>query len=179
VIWASLLYQEGRAQHFVTSGNAVYNRYPEALALKSGMVALGIPAELIVTETQALHTDQNMGFSLRIAERLGFERMAVASDRNQAVGGCTMLRRWGQACQSLPIDRGRVHERRMQPLPEVVVKQVPRDQWMTLEERELALAQAAGRRRRPRSVPYYIAKGFLGLFGFSGPPEPPGEEPTL
>ena len=51
--------------------------------------------------------------------------------------------------------------------------------WQTLEERELARAEAEGRRRRPASIPYYVAKGVVGLFGFSKPPVPPGPEPSL
>lgn len=179
VIWASLLYEEGRAERFITSGSAVYNRYTEAEALKTGMVALGVPADLILTETQALHTDENMGYSLLIAQELGVQRLAVASDRNQAFGGCMMLRRWGHDCTVLALDRERVHARRLQPLPDVVIEPVPADGWQTLEQREQARAQADGARRRPASIPLYVVKGVLGLFGLARPPAPPGREPSI
>ncbi len=179
VIWASQLYEDGRATDFITSGSAVYNRYTEAVALKAGMTALGIPPERIHTETQALHTDENMGYSLALAQQLGFHRVAVASDRNQALGACVMVRRWGHDCLLMSLDRGRVHARRLQPLPQVRIPPVPASSWQTLEQRELAQAQAEGRRRRPRSLPYYVGRGLLGLFGLSGPPEPPRPEPTL
>ncbi len=179
VIWASLLYQDGRVGHFITSGSAVSNRYTEAEALEAGMVALGVPAAVIHTETQALHTDENMGYSLRMAEALGFEHLAVASDRNQALGGCMMLRRWGHGCTALALDTARVAARRIHPLPDVVATPVPAESWQTLEQREHARAEAEGRRRRPPSIPLYVVKGVLGLFGLSRPPEPPGPEPTL
>ena len=142
------------------------------------MVALGIPAEAIFLETQALHTDENIGYSLHLAQGLGFNRFAVASDRGQALGGCVMLRRWGHPCEVMSVDIQRVHDRRIQPLPDVVIEAVPSAAWIPLEERERRRAAAEGRRRRPRSLPYYLSHGFLGVFGLSGPPSPPVTEST-
>jgi len=179
VLWASLLWEAGRAEHFVTSGSAVHNRYGEAEALRAGLVAMGVPPDRVFTETQALHTDENIGYALQVGLALGFESFAVASDRNQALAGCSMLRRWGHPCRTLGLDSAAVAALGSQGLPDVRTRPVPADTWLTLEEREERLAEATGRRRRPRSVPYYVAWSILGVFGLGRPPEPPMVEPTL
>src|SRR5438128_443276 len=69
--WAATLWERGQAARFITSGGAVHSPYVEAEALAEAMTALGVPAERIWLERQALHTDENMYFSLLLARALG------------------------------------------------------------------------------------------------------------
>ena len=109
--WAAILWQRGLAGAFITSGAAVHSRFVEADAIAAGMVALGVPAERIWLERDALHTDENMYFSLRIARALGFRTVAVASQKGHAAWSCRMLEDWGAAelrrLQRRPGRRGR------------------------------------------------------------------------
>ena len=97
--WAAVLWQRGEAGAFITSGAAVHSRYVEADAIAAGMAALGVPADRIWLERNALHTDENMYFSLRIARAPGFHTIAVASQKGHAAWSCRMLADWGlRAC---------------------------------------------------------------------------------
>lgn len=179
-MWATLVWEDGRARGFITSGSAVQNRYTEAVALKAGMVALGVPEEVIVTETQALHTDENAGFGLKIAQELGYETLGVASHGGQARGMRALLRGWGHAAIALPMDMGRVRARLEAGHPEVRIEPVPADGWMTLRQRERAIRKARGKTfRRPPSLLVYAWGAIAGNFTRREPPEPLEREPTL
>ncbi len=177
-IWAHMLWEDGVTEHFITSGGAVQNRYVEAEALRAGMVALGVPEARIHTDTQALHTDQNAGYSVAIADQLGFERIGVASHGAQARGMRMMLRGWGHdEVVVFPMELPRVVERVRQDLPTVETDPVPESEWLPLRERERVIADRQGTRRRPPSW-YVYALGAIAVRN-KGAPEPPVSEPTL
>src|SRR6185369_1401839 len=66
-LWGALLWERGDTRAFITSGAAVHSPYVEAEALAAALAALGVPAEHIYLEPNALHTDENMYNSLQIA----------------------------------------------------------------------------------------------------------------
>lgn len=175
-IWGAKLWEDGVTEHFITSGGAVYNRYIEAEATKQGMVALGVPAEVIYTDTQALHTDENAAFSLQIAKELGFERLGAASHGGQAVGMRAFLRGWGYPAEALNMDLGYVASVERPPTR---VEPVPEDEWLPLRQREKLIAERLDRARRPNSLLVYTWASISGLFGTPRPPIPPVPEPTL
>ncbi|MCB9674113.1 MAG: YdcF family protein [Alphaproteobacteria bacterium] len=179
-IWAADLWEDGVTGAFITSGNAVYNRYIEAEAVKAGMVALGVPEDRIHLETQALHTDQNAGYALRMMDALGFETLGVASHGGHARGARAMLRGWGHGAVALQMDMERVGARMREGLPTVRTEPVPEDEWMPLKAREKLIARRTGRLlRRPNSVVVYSWKAMVGGFTKQHPPRPPTSEPTL
>jgi uncharacterized SAM-binding protein YcdF (DUF218 family) len=154
-IWASLLYRRGDVKHLIVSGAAVHSPYVEAEALAEALAALGVPPERIYLEPNALHTDENMYFSLGIAERLGFRSLAVVSQGGHASFGCLMLSDWGRTCSAIPTDRAQViarHREVRQRLDEI--RSRPQRLWMPLVEREKK-RMASGWPRRPPSYLYY------------------------
>lgn len=153
--WAAMLWERGHAQNFITSGSAVYTPYVEAEALAAAMTSLGVPAERIYLDGEALHTDENIYNALRIAKQLGWSRLAVASDRGQAVGGCQMLEDWHPQCGAFSMDYAAV-KARMAASPQlqrIRTRQVT--ELVPLKQRERLRAQAAGRWRRPPSAILY------------------------
>jgi hypothetical protein len=66
-LWAARLWDLGWARNFITSGAAVHSPYVEADALAAALAALGVPADHIYVEPNALHTDEIVYYSLRIA----------------------------------------------------------------------------------------------------------------
>lgn len=177
-IWAAMLWEDGVTEHFITSGSSVYNRYIEAVTLKEALVALGVPDDRIYTETQALHSDENLGYSFAIAEDLGFERVGYASHDAHVSVLKRMLRGWGRRhVPRFRMDVTRVRARMEQGLPLVHVSPVPRTEWMPLDEREAVLAERTGEKRLPSWFLYTV--GFV-LGGLTGDePVPPVPEPTL
>jgi hypothetical protein len=158
-VWAAKLWQAGWATHFITSGSAVYTPYVEAEALAAALAALGVPPERIYLEPDALHTDENMVYSMTIARRLGFRSLAVAS--NAAALDCLMLRDWGQDCRAYELDLPWVIRRHAElgnPLERVRTRKVA--SFVPLAQREREIARATGRHRSPSFV-LYLGLGFM------------------
>jgi len=159
-VWAAELWRSGWAHNFITSGAAVYTPFVEAEALAAALVALGVPPERIYLEPHALHTDENMVYSLEIVRRLGFHSVAVAS--NAAALDCLMLRDWGQECRAYELDLAfvkRRHEALGRPLERVHSR--PSGQaFVPLPAREHAIALTTGRHRPPSFV-LYLGLGLM------------------
>ncbi len=84
VLWSNYLIKQGIAKNVIYSGGAVYTPYVEAKIMALYGEALGIPKENIFVETQAQHSTENIYYSYQIAKKLGFEKIAVASDPFQS-----------------------------------------------------------------------------------------------
>ncbi len=179
-MWATILWERGAARHFITSGAAVYSPFVEAEAIAAAMAALGVPPERIYLEPEALHTEENIYNGLQIARLKGWQRLAVASDRGQAVGACQMLEDWHGSCGAFTMDDALVEERlatAAAPLQEVRTAAVR--EFVPIATRERARAQASGRSRRPPSFVLYPL--MLLRRGFGRPPWQPfaPARPTL
>ena len=90
ILWSKYLYDRGIAKNVMYSGSAVYTPYYEADIMAMYGEALGIPKEHIFTETKAEHSTENIYYSYKKAKKLGFRRIALASDPFQT----KMLRRF-------------------------------------------------------------------------------------
>ncbi|MCX6244298.1 MAG: YdcF family protein [Bacteroidetes bacterium] len=85
VVWACFLYSRGITKHIIFSGNAVYSPYVEGKVMALHAIALGIPDSAIFSEMKAEHSTENLVYSYRMAKKLGFEKIAVATDPGQSV----------------------------------------------------------------------------------------------
>lgn len=177
--WGAELHARGVAPKLVASGSDVYNGYTEALALRAALVALGVPEADILTESQALHTDENMAYSKAVALPRGYTHFGVASDLPQVRGGCRQLRSYGLPCTPLPIHYPTVMRRLEQGVPRLTTVPTPALQWEPLELREDRLAANQGRARRPPSMALYLQRGLLALVGVTWRPSPPEPDPTV
>ncbi len=84
VLWSHYLIEEGIAKNVIYSGSAVYTPYVEAKIMAMYGEALGIPRENIFVETEAQHSTENIYNSYQMAKKLGFTRIAVATDPFQS-----------------------------------------------------------------------------------------------
>jgi hypothetical protein len=174
VAWVAHLWRQGRFSRVITSGAAVHNAYVEADAMAHALVAAGLPADAVLRERNALHTDQNIAFSLNIALAHGLRNVVVATDRGQAGPGCAMVRAWAEdvPCLPLPIDAddpgfpGFAVPAAVQSLVET-----PVGRWEPLAAREARIAEATGQRPRPSSFFVYLRMMFR-----TDPPELPPPE---
>ena len=80
VYWSKFLYEKGIAKNIIYSGSAVYSPYEEGKIMVAYAKAIGIPAEHVFSEVRAEHSSENVWYSYRLAQNLGFRRIAVASD---------------------------------------------------------------------------------------------------
>lgn len=100
VIWANYLIKQGIARHVIFSGGAVYTPYVEAKVMALYAHALGMPDSCIYTEEKAEHSTENVYYSYLMAKKLGFTKIALATDPYQS----NMLKRFIHAHQ-LPVTR--------------------------------------------------------------------------
>jgi hypothetical protein len=80
VYWSKYLYDQGIAKNIMYSGGAVHTGYCEAEIMALYAEALGIPKEHIFTETKAEHSTENIYYSYKKARKLGYQKIALASD---------------------------------------------------------------------------------------------------
>jgi uncharacterized SAM-binding protein YcdF (DUF218 family) len=80
IYWSKYLFDKGIAKNIMYSGSAVYSPYREGEIMALYAEKIGIPKENIYTETRAEHSTENIYYSWRKARKLGFYRIALASD---------------------------------------------------------------------------------------------------
>jgi hypothetical protein len=83
VYWSKYLYDRGITKNIIYSGSAVYTPYYESQIMAMYAHALGIPKEHIFTETTAEHSTENIYYSYQLALKMGFKKVALASDPYQ------------------------------------------------------------------------------------------------
>jgi hypothetical protein len=152
-VWAAHVWELGWTRGFITSGAAVHSPFVEAEALAAAMAALGVPADRIWLEPNALHTDENIFFSLGIARTFGWHHLAVAAQG--AAWDCKMAQDWGANCRGITLDLDWVV--RQYPQAPAVLQRVRTPKvspWMPFVEREHQLAQLTGRHRPPSFLLY-------------------------
>jgi hypothetical protein len=84
IYWAKYLLENGITKKIMFSGGAVYTEYIEAESMKLYAIAVGIPENVILTEPKAEHSTQNLYYSYHECVKLGYHRMAMATDPFQA-----------------------------------------------------------------------------------------------
>jgi len=84
VLWSWYLYSSGITRNVIYSGDAVYTPYVEGKVMALYALALGIPMDHVYSETKAEHSTENLVYSYRMAKKLGFTKIAVATDPFQA-----------------------------------------------------------------------------------------------
>jgi uncharacterized SAM-binding protein YcdF (DUF218 family) len=84
VLWATYLVKKGIAKNIIFSGGAVYTPYYESKIFGLYAEALGIPKKHIFVDTLAEHSTENVYYSYQIAKKMGFKKIAVATDPFQS-----------------------------------------------------------------------------------------------
>jgi len=176
--WAHEIWKQGLARRIVTSGGAVYNPYVEAISLKRALVALGIPADQIYTETQARHTDENVAYALALFPDAPPESFGVASHGFHARIACRLARAWGTACTVYPAPEAWVEARVADRPPRIRIQRVRAPDWESHDEHEHGrrIEQRKGLFGHGRVYLAYLTWGRI--FGRNAPVAP-GPEPTL
>lgn len=80
VLWSKFLYDKGIAKQVMYSGSAVYSPYIEAEIMALYGEAIGLSKDDIYTENFAEHSTENLYYGYQYAKKLGFEKVALASD---------------------------------------------------------------------------------------------------
>lgn len=84
IYWSKWLFDQGIAKNVMYSGSAVYTPYYEGEIMALYAAAIGIPTDHIFTELKAEHSTENIYYGYMKAGKLGFKRIALASDPFQS-----------------------------------------------------------------------------------------------
>lgn len=84
VYWAKFLYDKGYVKNIIFSGSAVYTPFYESIVMAKYAEQIGIPKEHIFIETQAEHSIENLYYSLEIANKNNFKKVALATEVTQS-----------------------------------------------------------------------------------------------
>ncbi len=93
IYWSKYLYDQGIAKNVMYSGSSVYTPYTEAVIMALYAQAIGIDQNRIFVETRAEHSTENIYYSYWEAKKLGFHRIALASDPFQTKSLSRFIRR--------------------------------------------------------------------------------------
>jgi uncharacterized SAM-binding protein YcdF (DUF218 family) len=85
IVWAKTLYERGVTKNIIFSGSACYSPYIEGKVMKMIAEKIGVPAANIFCETRAEHSKENVYYSSLMARKLGFKKIALATDPYQAL----------------------------------------------------------------------------------------------
>ena len=85
LFWAKELYESGIAKNIIFSGSAVHTAYVEAVIMKMMADSLGIPTRHTFIEDKALHSNENVAYGVALAQKMGFENIAIATDPIQSL----------------------------------------------------------------------------------------------
>lgn len=84
VYWSKYLFDAGIAKNIMYSGSSVYSPYYEGEIMAMYAKEIGIPADHIFTEIKAEHSTENLYYVYLKAKKLGFTKIALATDPFQA-----------------------------------------------------------------------------------------------
>lgn len=80
VYWSKYLYENNYTKNIIYSGSAVYSPYVESEVMKLYAEAIGVPSDIIFTESRAEHSTENLYYSYHFAREMGFKKIALATD---------------------------------------------------------------------------------------------------
>jgi len=152
---AALLWRDGWTRGFIVSGSDVHTPYVEAEAIAQAMTLLGVPATRIWLERDALHTDENVYYSVLLARQAGFDRLAVVSYGPAASWMCRVMVQWGHTCAAISMDTEAI-EQLLSPLEATLHALRARrvQPWEGLATREERIARVNGHGRPPSAWLY-------------------------
>ena len=145
--WARCLFDVGLAHNVIFSGSAVYTPYMEGIAMKIIADSLGLPSHRIFAETQAEHSIENVYYSMKMAQRLGLKRIAVATDPFQARMLEPLIKKYCPEVELIPMVYSKIKCDR-DNIPSIVSTDAVVNNFVALKERETRAQRYSGTRGR-------------------------------
>jgi hypothetical protein len=85
MLWAKYLFDKKITKNIIFSGSAVYSPFVEGKIMRIYADSMRIPSQHTFAETQAEHSTENLHYSVKLAIKHGFHRIALATDQYQAL----------------------------------------------------------------------------------------------
>lgn len=110
ILWSKYLVEQGIAKHVIYSGGAVATPYIEGVAMKNHAINIGLPKDKVFAETKAEHSTENVYYSVQMARKMGFEKIAVATDFFQTFMINSFRKKYVPDVQVIPIVFDKIFE---------------------------------------------------------------------
>jgi len=103
ILWAKNLFDKGIAKNIIFSGSAVHTPWVEAKVMKILADSLGIPTANTFVEGKAQHGNENIYYSVQLANKLGFRKVALATDQYQNAFLSSFMKKLMTGVAQLPV----------------------------------------------------------------------------
>lgn len=135
IYWAKQLYDSGFTKNIIFSGSAVYSHFVEGIAMKVIADTLGIPTDHTFSETSAEHSTENVYYSWKMAKRMGFQKIALATDPFQSRLLRSFTKKYCPGVKAIPVvfDRLKLDNK---PLPVIDTTAAYREDFVSIIKRE-------------------------------------------
>lgn len=100
ILWSKYLVDSGYAKHVIYSGAAVGTPYYEGIIMKTYADSLGINPNITFSEIQAEHSTENAYYGMKMAQKMGFKKIALATDPFQVKMVKSFLKK---RCENMPV----------------------------------------------------------------------------
>ncbi len=143
MLWSKYLYENKIAKNIIYSGSSVYSPFVEGKIMRIYADSLEIPAEHTFSETQAEHSTENIYYSVLMAKKLGFKKIAVATDQYQRLLIARYIKNNFPEVVIIPINYNKIHVMKTS-LPEINSSSAYKQNFVSLVTRESRLKRWKG-----------------------------------
>jgi len=135
VYWAKHLYDSGFTKNIIFSGSAVYTHFVEGIVMKTMADSLGIPPDHTFAETRAEHSTENVYYSWKMAKKMGFQKIALATDPFQSRVLGSFSKKYCPGVTAVPVVYD-ILDREVKPLPLIDTTKAYRPEFVSIVKRE-------------------------------------------
>jgi hypothetical protein len=148
IAWSKYLFDSGFTKNVIYSGAAVETPYIEGVAMKTYAEYLGLPAANTFAETKAEHSTENIYNGVKLARKLGFKKIALATDPFQNAMLSSFMKRRLKDVGAIPIVFRRIFKDKNEynelPKVNVEIAHVDENEFIPLHARESFFKRLAG-----------------------------------
>lgn len=140
MLWSKFLLDKNITKHIIYSGADVHSPYVEGIYMSLYGKALGVPENVILIDTLAHHSSENIFYSFLLAREHGLHKVALATDPFQS--GMTspvrrkMKRIFKQKIDQIPVVIDTLRTLHDLPHPKIDVQIAYRENHISLKEQE-------------------------------------------
>lgn len=135
ILWAKYLYDHKVTKNIIFSGSSVYTPYIEGQVMKIYADSIGVPSANTYSEVEAEHSTENIYYSMLMAKKMGFKRVAVATDQYQAIIINRYIKNMFPELKIIPIQYDKI-KTRTAPWPIIDASSAYDDTFVSLVKRE-------------------------------------------
>ena len=135
LMWAKYLYDNGYTRNIIFSGSSVYSPYVEGITMKLIADTMGIPKDHTFAETKAEHSTENAYYGWKMAQKMGFKKIALATDPFQSSTLEGFLRHYCPGMKSIPIVFDKV-DISTRELPKIALETAFVSDFVSIKKRE-------------------------------------------